>query len=211
MDRRRDVWLAAVLISAGACTPQPYPEDIARQQQEATDRALMAEYIGRPLWTVGIANYFVCPSKAMMLGPEGCFTGRGRFTFDSFEGLYPLTDGEVFMHVTFADGRSGFTHFYLGDLKFDVVDHDPMKEPGIYPSFLDNLKAGKAVLQRRKLPGALLHMTQAQVLAGAWGKPDRVVERESYRHGSVEWWIYPEDNLLVFQNGELVDIQRSRK
>jgi hypothetical protein len=194
------------------CTAPPYPEDIARQQQEAKDRALMAEYIERPLWTVGISNYFVCPSKAMMLGPEGCFTGRGRFTFDSFEGLDAMSySGEVFMHITFADGRSGFTRINPADLKFEVADHDPMKEPGTYPSFLFGPKAGKASVARRNLQGALLHMTQAQVLAGAWGKPDRVVERESRKRGLVEFWIYPENNVLVFEDGRLADIQVSRR
>lgn len=198
--------LASALLLLSACTPPPYPQDIARQQLEEKDRALVAPYLGRPFWTPKQAKYYVCPKRFSM---EGCVLAEGEFTFDSFEGM-GRTENEVYLHISFARGPSGFITAVPDHLKFEL-DHPPVREVGTYPSFIDNPKTkneAQLAADRRKLLGVVLRMSEAQALASAWGKPDRTVDRRTTTRGHREWWYYPDNNVLVFEDGALVEIQR---
>lgn len=62
---------------------------------------------------------------------------------------------------------------------------------------------------RRRREGVRIGMSQADVLASSWGRPEKV--NETRRADFVrEQWVYGGGNYLYFENGTLVSMQRSR-
>jgi hypothetical protein len=59
--------------------------------------------------------------------------------------------------------------------------------------------------QRRK-EGVTLGMTEEEVLASSWGRPERV-NRTTTSRGTREQWVYGIGNYLYFENGILTAIQ----
>ena len=59
---------------------------------------------------------------------------------------------------------------------------------------------------RRRKKGVSIGMTQEEVLASSWGKPESV-NRTTYSFGVHEQWVYGGQNYLYFENGQLMSIQ----
>jgi hypothetical protein len=59
---------------------------------------------------------------------------------------------------------------------------------------------------RAKLPGVRIGMTQAEVLASSWGKPDDI-NRTITAYGTREQWVYGYRSYLYFDDGILTAIQ----
>ena len=60
----------------------------------------------------------------------------------------------------------------------------------------------------KKTQGVKLGMSPADVLASAWGKPDRK-NRSISAKGTVEQWVYPDGQYLYFVNDALTRIETS--
>lgn len=64
----------------------------------------------------------------------------------------------------------------------------------------------RADAARKKREGVTLGMSEADVIASAWGKPKRI-NRSVYSFGIHEQWVYDGSNYLYFKNGRLDSIQ----
>ena len=64
----------------------------------------------------------------------------------------------------------------------------------------------KAEASRRKKEGVSIGMTQEEVIASSWGKPQSV-NRTTGTWGTHEQWVYGGKNYLYFENGTLSSIQ----
>jgi len=65
--------------------------------------------------------------------------------------------------------------------------------------------AAIALAKKKKREGVTLGMTQEDVLASNWGRPNKV-NRTIYSHGTHEQWVY-DGGYLYFEGGILVTIQ----
>jgi hypothetical protein len=68
--------------------------------------------------------------------------------------------------------------------------------------------AAKPVAKRPKIKkeGVRIGMTQAEVLASSWGRPDDI-NKTTTAYGTSEQWVYGHRNYLYFRNGILTTIQ----
>lgn len=67
-------------------------------------------------------------------------------------------------------------------------------------------QAADAEKARRKREGAAIGMTPDDVLASAWGRPERV-NRTITAAGVREQWVYPGYNYIYITNGVVTGIQ----
>ena len=58
----------------------------------------------------------------------------------------------------------------------------------------------------RKREGVHVGMSQEEVLASSWGKPERV-NRTTFASGTHEQWVYGSRSYLYFENGKLTAVQ----
>lgn len=66
-----------------------------------------------------------------------------------------------------------------------------------------------ALAKLKRSQGVSIGMSQQDVRASSWGKPERV-NRSHYAFGDREQWVYGGGNYLYFQNDTLTSIQTSR-
>jgi hypothetical protein len=58
----------------------------------------------------------------------------------------------------------------------------------------------------RKREGVHIGMTQDEVLASSWGKPEHI-NRTTFASGTHEQWVYGSRSYLYFENGKLTAVQ----
>ena len=58
----------------------------------------------------------------------------------------------------------------------------------------------------RKREGVHVGMSQEEVLASSWGKPERI-NRTTFASGTHEQWVYGSRSYLYFENGKLTAVQ----
>jgi hypothetical protein len=64
----------------------------------------------------------------------------------------------------------------------------------------------EAERRQRRREGVILGMSQEDVLASSWGRPEKV-NRTTTSRGTREQWVYGSGNYLYFENGILTAIQ----
>lgn len=67
----------------------------------------------------------------------------------------------------------------------------------------------KLVAQRKKSEGVRVGMSEEDVLASSWGKPERI-NRTVNQYGHSEQWVYGSGSYLYFKNGTLETVSTSR-
>lgn len=195
-------WVALLAITIlSNFTPQHSYGQVKIETSEDWKQEI-TPFIGHEYWTIGEINISDQPSHERF--PHGKNIS-GKFRIDSFAGFN--ADGWPYLHVTFADGETGYYAITAGLIKYHISDSPPPPPPPLtYPSFLDRLPAKEAA-KRHLLPGVELGMTQDQVLASAWGKPNRTKEIKNTRSDRVCWY-YANENTLCFNYGKLYAIQK---
>ncbi len=128
----------------------------------------------------------------------------GKFRVDSTAGL--SRTGQIWVHAVFDIGGSGYFITNGVGLGLYTVYEAPPPLPETYPTFIAHLPP-EELEKRRFLPGIRLGMTQAEVLASAWGKPLRTKEILK-QYSDREAWYYPEGNTLFFSSGQLYAIEK---
>lgn len=73
-------------------------------------------------------------------------------------------------------------------------------------SVLEADRNRKAVAAQKKREGVRIGMTQEDVMASSWGKPQRI-NKSIYSFGVHEQWVYGGSNYLYFKDGILDSIQ----
>jgi len=182
------------------CAPSQYQREMAYDREER-QRAL-DQLIGHEFWVRSGGQFLVYETDSVF-SPTKTVGGKLRIDYSDECG-----SSQCMFHVTFANGVSGFIYSDLISLKYDLTDQEPLSLPRstVYPSFLAHMK-GKDVARRSRLPGVALGMYPAQVIASAWGDPDRKTEIRT-RSGQREKWFYPEGNELIFESHILVGIKK---
>lgn len=66
------------------------------------------------------------------------------------------------------------------------------------------------VAASKKKEGVAIGMSQGDVLASSWGRPERI-HKSVYSFGTHEQWVYGSGHYLYFENGKLASIQTSRQ
>ncbi|HTJ64750.1 MAG TPA: hypothetical protein VL899_13170 [Alphaproteobacteria bacterium] len=197
--------LAAALAMLAACVPPGgnYQTDGER---------LVAPYIGRDYWTRSPFDlYRDTPSCSIV--PGTCVpgpTGYGKFHIDGTKGGGPSQ--EVMAHFVFENGVRGYARITFISFVVTFQDHPPSQtppsppKPQTYPRYIDRLPAKEAE-RLRQLPGVELGMSQQQVLATVWGKPDKVKEIKR-AHSDRIGWYYRDGSALFFEDGYLYAIEK---
>jgi len=196
-------WGLAVAIAVlGGCVPPGgnYPS-IAEQD--------LAPYIGRDYWAKRpFQLYLDLPSCS--IDPGTCESGAaatGRFRIDGMKGTNFYH--EVLAHFVFEHGAHGYAFVTKADFGITFLDHPPpppKPKPQTYPAYIDRLPAKEAE-RLKQLPGVELGMTQTQVLATVWGKPDKVKEIKR-AHSDRVGWYYDDGSALFFDDGYLYAIEK---
>jgi hypothetical protein len=70
---------------------------------------------------------------------------------------------------------------------------------------LEKKEAAQLAAEKRK-KGVSIGMTQADVLASSWGRPESI-NKSHYASGTHEQWVYGSGSYLYFENGILSSIQ----
>ena len=73
----------------------------------------------------------------------------------------------------------------------------------------ENAIAAKELAAAKRKAGVSIGMSQDDVLASQWGKPEKV-NRTVHARSVSEQWVYPGYQYLYFENGKLTSIQNSR-
>ncbi len=215
----------ALLLSA--CNAMETAHNIYRQQHTELHRATITPYVGHAYWTAGLSRMPVCqdPEYLDAALEKGCTQARGHFVIDSYYGAVQAHMGidDMRVHVTFDDGTAGYTGFRIDrDLNSYFVAGDPLHDPSAYPAFFKDLKPEESA-RRIKLPGVLTGMSQAEVLASAWGAPSSKSNEDVcdyYRTSEyddaielrctdrLEVWHYAQGASIAFRSGVVAFIQR---
>jgi hypothetical protein len=200
LGRVKSAWGIALLsiVLSSACAPSSHG---AYSQERQETLQLANSYIGHDYWTVSTHVFAV--SERLGFGVP-VTTASGKLRFDS---LSDCVSRMCTFHVTFANGKSGYITADLTSLQYDLIDHEPppVIVHALYPTFLDRLKPQEAE-RRRRLPGVLLGMVKMEVLASAWGEPERKEETHTSSYHK-EKWLYPDGNALLFVDGRLAKIK----
>jgi hypothetical protein len=69
--------------------------------------------------------------------------------------------------------------------------------------------AKKELAAIKRKQGVAIGMTEADVMASQWGRPEKV-NRTQTKYGTREQWVYPNSQYLYLENGKVTGIQNSR-
>ncbi len=195
----------ALLLILPACVAHGNVYQVLKAKTEQDFKALF----GHEYWAW--SPILLSPTPVYCSSPtQDCHKvpGVGKFTVDGTADADQMSS--VWAHFVFASGVSGYALTDLSDFGFIFKDHPqpppPPPPPLTYPTFIDRLPAKEAA-RRRLLPGVELGMTEAQVLASAWGKPDRIKEIKKESSDRIGWY-YPNGNALFFNFGQLYAIEK---
>ena len=105
-----------------------------------------------------------------------------------------------------ANHMAGARMAALDALQREYPQEFDKKAEQLYSSVL-KLKAAEIAAEKRR-QGVSIGMSQQDVLASSWGRPDHV-NRDTYSWGTLEQWVYPGGNYLYFKDGVLASVSTS--
>ncbi len=197
-------WFKAAVLMAPLAVSSCMPSRQARMAEadarlDAISRGPSEGIIGHTYW-VGLNQQVKLYQTDDDLGPYTVLT-TGKVTFDAI--ARPPAGGKIWLRLTTSAGQSGFIFVSSLIPLIYFSPTDPMAG-AVYPTYFSDLKAND---KRRSLSGIVLGMTEAQVLASAWGKPERTKEIKKAQ-SDKDAWYYSGGNTLFFDYGRLYEIEK---
>jgi len=224
--------LALSLIAIPVKAQYQSVEEVRKQTANARDDAVTQaqnSYIGKRYWIVPNPKAIMKPifrkrnERIQSYEESFVLTEPASFTVTGFAtGLYGPRN---VVEVTFDDGKVAFLErvdwFRPEDYKhlfrdeydgtgyyFDHVQYILTASPPDIAETERKTKAKEAAAAKawKARGGVRIGMTQKQVIASAWGRPESV-NKTIGSFGTHEQWVYGNGNFLYFENGILKTIQ----